>query len=225
MGQKINPISYRIGVNRIWDSRWFAAPSNYAKSLHEDLRIRTFLQKKLRSAGLSRVVIERSINKVHVNIYAVRRGMIIGKKGQDIDDLSNAINKMTESEVAINILEVRKPDTDAKVIADSIAMQLEKRVLFRKAMKRAMQTAMRLGAKGIRVNCSGRLGGVEIARTEWYREGRVPLNTLRSDIDYGASTAFTNYGACGVKVWIYKGNILESDLMARERKMKNENSY
>jgi small subunit ribosomal protein S3 len=218
MGQKVNPIGLRLGVNRTWDSRWYANEKDYAGLLHEDLKIREFLKKKLAQAGISKIVIERPAKKARVTIHSARPGIIIGKKGADIDKLRKEISMMTDSEVHLNIIEIRKPENDAKLIAENIAQQLERRVAFRRAMKRAVQSAMRLGALGIRINSGGRLGGAEIARTEWYREGRVPLHTLRADIDYGEAEAMTAYGICGIKVWVFKGEILEHDPMASERK-------
>ncbi|MEM1395883.1 MAG: 30S ribosomal protein S3 [Pseudomonadota bacterium] len=218
MGQKVNPIGLRLGINRTWDSRWFAPTASYADLLHEDLRIRKFLEKKLKAAGISRIVIERPHKKCRVTIYTARPGVVIGKKGADIEKLRSELQKHTESETVLNIVEIRKPEIDATLVAENIAQQLERRVAFRRAMKRAMQTAMRMGALGIRVNVAGRLGGAEIARMEWYREGRVPLHTLRADIDYGIATARTTYGAIGIKVWIFKGEILEHDPMAQERR-------
>ena len=219
MGQKVNPIGLRLGINRTWDSRWYAGKNEYGKLLHEDMKIREILMEGLKQAAISKIVIERPHKKCRVNIYSARPGVVIGKKGADIDKLRKQVGKLTKSEVAINIVEVRKPEVDATLIADSIAQQLERRVAFRRAMKRAVQSAMRLGAEGIRINCSGRLGGAEIARLEWYREGRVPLHTLRADIDYGVATAHTAYGACGIKVWVFKGEILEHDPMAQDRKL------
>ena len=219
MGQKINPIGLRLGVNRTWDSRWFSSKDEYGKLLHEDMKIREVLMEGLKQAAISKIVIERPHKKCRVNIYSARPGVVIGKKGADIDKLRKQVAKLTKSEVAINIVEVRKPEVDATLVADSIAQQLERRVAFRRAMKRAVQSAMRLGAEGIRINCSGRLGGAEIARLEWYREGRVPLHTLRADVDYGVATAHTAYGACGIKVWVFKGEILEHDPMAQDRKL------
>ena len=218
MGQKINPIGLRLGVNRTWDSRWFSSKGEYGKLLHEDMKIREVLTAALKQAAISKIVIERPHKKCRVNIHSARPGVVIGKKGADIDKLRKLVSKLTKSEVAINIVEVRKPEVDATLVAESIAQQLERRVAFRRAMKRAVQSAMRLGAEGIRINCSGRLGGAEIARLEWYREGRVPLHTLRADVDYGVSTAHTAYGTCGIKVWIFKGEILEHDPMAQERR-------
>ncbi len=218
MGQKINPTGLRLGVNRTWDSRWFARKGEYAKLLLEDMKIRKMLFEELKQAAVSKIVIERPHKKCRVTIHSARPGIVIGKKGADIDKLRAKVKALTDSEVHINIVEVRKPETDATLVAASIAQQLERRVAFRRAMKRAVQSAMRLGAEGIRINCGGRLGGAEIARSEWYREGRVPLHTLRADIDYGVATANTAYGTCGVKVWIFKGEILEHDPMAAERR-------
>ena len=218
MGQKINPIGFRLGINRTWDSRWFADNHEYGKLLHEDLKIRAYIQKALKQAGISKVVIERPHKKCRVTIHSARPGLIIGKKGADIEKLRRKLGTMTDSEMHLNIVEVRKPETDATLVAQSIAQQLERRIAFRRAMKRSVQTAMRMGAEGIRIVCGGRLGGAEIARTEWYREGRVPLHTLRADIDYGTAEAETAYGICGIKVWIFKGEILEHDPMASERR-------
>ncbi|WP_028466783.1 MULTISPECIES: 30S ribosomal protein S3 [Nisaea] len=221
MGHKVNPIGLRLGINRTWDSRWFAA-KDYGDLLHEDIRMRRYLHKRLAQAGISRIVIERPAKRCRVAIYTARPGVVIGKKGQDIEKLRQDLSKMVGTEVSLNILEIRKPEIDAKLVADNIAQQLERRVAFRRAMKRAVQSAMRLGAQGIRINCAGRLGGAEIARTEWYREGRVPLHTLRADIDYGESTAQTTYGACGVKVWVFKGEILEHDPLAHEKRLTDQ---
>ena len=217
MGQKINPIGLRLGINRTWDSRWFANSRDFGRMLHEDVKIRAYLTKELKQAGVSRVVIERPHKKCRVTIYSARPGVVIGKKGADIEKLKKTVGKMTASEVHLNIVEVRKPEVDATLVADNIAQQLERRVAFRRAMKRAVQSAQRLGAEGIKITCSGRLGGAEIARVEWYREGRVPLHTLRANIDYGVATAHTAYGTNGVKVWIFKGEILEHDPMAQDR--------
>ena len=222
MGQKVNPIGLRLGINRPWDSRWVADKKEYGKLVHEDIRIRAALMKLLKQAAVSKIVIERPHKKCRVTIYSARPGVVIGKKGADIDKLRKAVAKMTDSEVVINIVEVRKPEIDATLVAESIAQQLERRVAFRRAMKRAVQSAIRLGAEGIRINCSGRLGGAEIARLEWYREGRVPLHTLRADVDYGTATAFTTYGTCGIKVWIFKGEILEHDPMAQDKRMADD---
>ena len=219
MGQKVNPIGLRLGVNRTWDSRWFADGSDYAKLLHEDLKIREFVHKKLgNQAGISKIIIERPAKKARITIHTARPGVVIGKKGSDIEKLRSQLAKMTQSELHLNIVEIRKPEIDAKLIADNIAQQLERRVAFRRAMKRAVQSAIRLGAKGIRINCGGRLGGAEIARTEWYREGRVPLHTLRADIDYGESEAKTAYGICGVKVWVFTGEVMSHDPMAKDKR-------
>ena len=218
MGQKVNPIGLRLGINRTWDSRWFAR-RDYGNLLHEDLRLRKFLNDRLAQAGASRVVIERAAKKTRITIHSARPGVVIGKKGADIEKLRRKVAALTDSDVVINIVEIRKPELDAQLVAESIAQQLERRVAFRRAMKRAVQSAMRLGAGGIRINCSGRLGGAEIARMEWYREGRVPLHTLRADVDYGVATAFTTYGTCGVKVWIFKGEIMEHDPMAQDKRM------
>src|ERR1700741_2223173 len=217
MGQKTNPIGFRVGINRTWDSRWFA-DYGYAKLLHEDLRLRRYLMDRLGQAGVSRVFIERPAKKARITIHTARPGVVIGKKGADIEKLRGDLAKMTGGEVNLNIVEIRKPEIDAKLVAENIAQQLERRVAFRRAMKRAVQSAMRLGAQGIRINCGGRLGGAEIARTEWYREGRVPLHTLRADIDFGEATAKTTYGTCGVKVWVFKGEILAHDPMAQDRR-------
>ena len=219
MGQKVNPIGLRLGINRTWDSRWYADKKNYGDLLHEDLRIRAYLGKKLKNAGVSRIVIERPHKKCRVTIYTARPGVVIGKKGADIEKLRLELQKMSSSETVLNIVEIRKPEVDATLVAENIAQQLERRASFRRAMKRAMQTTMRMGGLGIRVNCAGRLGGAEIARTEWYREGRVPLHTLRADIDYGTATARTTYGAIGIKVWIFKGEIMEHDPMAQEKRI------
>lgn len=219
MGQKVNPISLRLSVNRTWDSRWYAGRA-YASLLQQDLKIRDFVMKKLKSAAVSKVVIERPAKKASITIYSARPGLIIGKKGSDLDGLKKEVSKIAGGDVAINILELRKPEADAKLVAESIAQQLERRVSFRRAMKKAVQSALKLGALGIRVNCSGRLGGAEIARVEWYREGRVPLHTLRADIDYSTATAFTTYGTCGIKVWIFKGEIMEHDPMAQDKRVR-----
>ncbi|MCX8135374.1 MAG: 30S ribosomal protein S3 [Roseococcus sp.] len=221
MGHKVNPIGLRLGINRTWDSRWFAG-DDYAKLLHDDLKLRETLKEKLKSAGVSRIVVERPAKKPRVTIHVARPGVVIGKKGADIDQLRKELSAQAGAEVSLNILEIRKPELDATLVAESIAQQLERRVAFRRAMKRAVQSAMRLGAQGIRINCSGRLGGAEIARMEWYREGRVPLHTLRADIDYGTATAKTTYGTCGVKVWIFKGEIMAHDPMAQDRRAQEQ---
>ena len=219
MGQKVNPVSLRLGINRTWDSRWFAS-KNYANHFHQDLKIREYLQKRLKQASVSKIFIERPAGKIRVNIYAARPGVVIGKKGTDIEKLRKDVNNFCKQDVTLNINEVRKPDIDAKLVADNIAQQLERRVSFRRAMKRAVQNAMRGGAEGIRVNCGGRLGGAEIARMEWYREGRVPLHTFRAEIDYATAEAHTTYGVCGIKVWIMKGEIMEHDPFATEKRMQ-----
>ena len=218
MGQKVNPIGMRLQVNRTWDSRWYADGESYGELLLEDLRMRDFIREECKAAGVSRVVIERPHKKCRVTIHTARPGVIIGKKGADIETLRRKLANFTDSELHLNIVEVRKPELDAQLVGESIAQQLERRVSFRRAMKRAVQSAIRLGAEGIKITCGGRLGGAEIARTEWYREGRVPLHTLRADVDYGEATAITAYGTNGVKVWIFKGEILEHDPMASERR-------
>jgi small subunit ribosomal protein S3 len=217
MGQKVNPIGLRVGINRTWDSRWYA-DDDYAAMLHEDLRLKKYLQKRLLQAGVSRIVIERPSKRARITIHTARPGVVIGKKGADVEKLRSDLAKMTGSEVSLNIVEIRKPEIDARLVAENIAQQLERRVAFRRAMKRAVQSAMRLGAQGIRITCAGRLGGAEIARTEWYREGRVPLHTLRAEIDYGEATAMTTYGTCGVKVWVFKGEIMAHDPMAQDKR-------
>ena len=254
MGQKVNPIGFRLGINRTWDSRWFASGEDYGRLLHEDIKVRKELKKRLGQAGVSRIIIERPHKQCRVTIYAARPGVIIGKKGADIDKLRKDLAAMTEGEVNLNIVEVRKPETDAQLVAENIAQQLERRIAFRRAMKRSMQSAMRLGAKGVRINVSGRLGrvafrramkrsmqstmrlgakgvrinvsgrlgGAEIARMEWYHEGRVPLHTLRADIDYGFAEAKTTYGIIGVKTWIFKGEVLEHDPMAQDKRLALE---
>ncbi|HZT86392.1 MAG TPA: 30S ribosomal protein S3 [Stellaceae bacterium] len=218
MGQKVNPIGLRLGVNRTWDSRWFAR-KEYGNQLLDDLKLRKFLQGRLSQAAVSRILIERMGKRSRITLHSARPGVIIGKKGADIEKLRGDLAKLTDSEVSLNIVEIRKPEIEAKLIAEGIAQQLERRVAFRRAMKRAVQSAMRFGAQGIRINCSGRLGGAEIARMEWYREGRVPLHTLRANVDFGYGTAHTTYGTCGVKVWVFKGEILAHDPMAQDKLM------
>lgn len=218
MGQKVNPIGLRVGINRTWSSRWFAG-RGYADRLIDDIKLRRFVQDKLKAAGISSVIIERAAKNTKVTVYTARPGVIIGKKGADIEKLRKDLSVQAGGDVALNIVEVRKPETDAQLAAEGIAQQLERRVSFRRAMKRAVQSALRLGVKGVRVNIAGRLGGAEIARTEWYREGRVPLHTLRADLDYGFAEAKTTYGIIGVKVWIYKGDVLAHDPMARDKRM------
>jgi small subunit ribosomal protein S3 len=208
----------RVGINRTWDSRWFASRGEYGRLLHEDVAIRDHILKMQRQAGISRVVIERPHKKCRITVHTARPGVLIGKKGADIEKLKGALAALTQSEVHLNVVEVRKPEVDATLIAEAIAQQLERRVAFRRAMKRSVQSALRLGAQGIRINVAGRLGGAEIARTEWYREGRVPLHTLRADIDFGYGLARTAYGVIGIKVWVFKGEIMEHDPMAAEKR-------
>ena len=216
MGQKVNPIGFRLGINRTWDSRWYAE-DGYADLLHEDLKIRDFLRERLAQAGVSRIVIERPAKKARITIHTARPGVVIGKKGADIEKLRTDIGKITGSEVHVNIVEIRKPEIEAQLVAENIAQQMERRVSIRRAMKRSVQSAMRLGALGIRINCGGRLGGAEIARAVWYREGRVPLHTMRAHVDYGSAAAKTTYGICGVKVWIFKGEVMAHDPMAMDK--------
>lgn len=218
MGQKVNPIGLRVGINRTWDSRWFSG-KDYAVKLVEDLRLREFVQDKLKAAGISKVIVERAAKNTRVTVHTARPGVIIGKKGADIEKLRKDLSAKSGGEVSLNIVEIRKPEIDAQLVAEGIAQQLERRVSFRRAMKRAVQSAMRLGAKGIRVNVSGRLAGADIARMEWYREGQVPLHTLRADLDYGTAEGLTTYGIIGIKVWIYKGDVMEHDPMARDKRM------
>ena len=217
MGQKVNPNGIRLGINRTWSSRWYSK-SQYAKLLHDDLKIRNFVEKKLKNASISKINIERAAKKLRISIFSSRPGIIIGKKGADIENLKSTLSKMSNLEVYIDIKEVRKPEVEAKLVAENIANQLERRISFRRAMKKAIQSSMRLGAKGVKIVCSGRLGGAEIARTEKYHEGSVPLHTLRSDIDYATARAETTYGICGIKVWINKGEILIKDPYASEKK-------
>ncbi len=219
MGQKSSPIGLRLQINRTWDSRWYAEGADYARLLMEDLKIRQFVMKALPQAAISKVVIERPAKLCRISIYAARPGVIIGKKGADIEKLRKQLGSMTSSDVSLNIVEIRKPEIDSRLVAQGVADQLERRIAFRRAMKRAVQSALRLGAEGIRITCSGRLGGAEIARTEWYREGRVPLHTLRANVDYAEATAHTAYGTCGVKVWIFKGEIMEHDSMAQDKRL------
>ena len=217
MGQKVNPYGIRLGINKTWSSRWFSK-NEYTKLLHQDLKIKNYVEKKLKNASISKINIERAAKKLRLSIYSSRPGIIIGKKGADIETLKNDLSKMSNLEVFLDIKEVRKPEVEAKLVAENIASQLEKRISFRRAMKKAVQSAMRLGAKGVKVVCSGRLGGAEIARTEKYHEGSVPLHTLRGDIDYSTAEAETTYGICGIKVWINKGEILSKDPYASEKK-------
>ena len=221
MGQKINPVGFRLGVNRTWDSRWYADTPDYGRLVHEDLKIRKTIKQELKQAGISRIVIERPHKKCIVTIHTARPGLVIGKKGADIEVLRKKLSKMTEDEVRVNLVEIRKPEIDSTLVAEDIARQLESRGSFRRAMKRAIQNSMRLGALGVRIMVSGRLGGAEIARTEQYAEGSVPLHTLRADIDYGTAEAETTYGIIGIKVWIYKGEIMEHDPMAQDRKAED----
>jgi len=218
MGQKINPIGMRLQINRTWDSRWYAESKDFGDLLLEDVAMRDFIGVDCKQAGVSKVIIERPHKKCRVTIHTARPGVIIGKKGADIETLRKKLANMTDSELHLNIVEVRKPEMDAQLVADSIAQQLERRIAFRRAMKRSVQNTMRMGALGIRVNLAGRLGGAEIARTEWYREGRVPLHTLRADIDYATTQAETAYGIIGIKVWIFKGEIMEHDPQAHDRR-------
>ncbi len=218
MGNKVNPIGMRLQVNRTWDSRWYADTKDYGNLLLEDLKIRAFIAEECKQAGISRVIIERPHRKCRVTIHTARPGVIIGKKGADIESLRKKVAALTKSELHLNIVEVRKPELDAALVGESISQQLERRVSFRRAMKRAVQNAMRMGALGIRVNVAGRLGGAEIARTEWYREGRVPLHTLRADVDFANVEAKTAYGIIGIKVWIFKGEIMEHDPSAHDRR-------
>ncbi len=223
MGQKVNPYGIRLGINKTWSSRWFSK-NEYTKLLHQDLQIKKYVEKKLKNASISKINIERAAKKLRLSIYSSRPGIIIGKKGADIESLKNDLSKMSNLEVFLDIKEVRKPEVEARLVAENIASQLEKRISFRRAMKKAVQSAMRLGAKGVKVVCSGRLGGAEIARTEKYHEGSVPLHTLRGDIDYATAEAETTYGICGIKVWINKGEILLKDPYASEKKQIDQGS-
>ena len=221
MGQKVNPIGFRLGINRSWDSIWYAKKNDYSKFLIEDYKIRQYIRKNIINAGVSEIIIERSSKKCSVSIHTSRPGFVIGKKGSDIEKIKNKISKITDSEVYVNIKEIKKPELNAYLVAENIAQQLVKRIAYRRAMKRAMQSTMRLGAKGIKVCVSGRLAGNEIARTEWLREGSVPLHTLRANLDYSESEALTTYGIIGVKVWIYKGEIFEKEIEKKHKKVKN----
>ncbi|MBI2369941.1 MAG: 30S ribosomal protein S3 [Deltaproteobacteria bacterium] len=212
MGQKVHPVGFRLGILKTWDSRWFAERQEYAKLVHEDHRVRTHLKEKLYHAGVSKIEIERAATKVRINIHTARPGIVIGKKGTEVEALKKELERMTQEgkikkEIYLNIIEVRRPETDAQLVAENIALQLERRIAFRRAMKRAVTTAMKLGATGIKVACAGRLGGSEMSRSEWYREGRVPLHTLRADIDYGTALARTTYGVIGVKAWLFHGEV------------------
>ena len=221
MGQKINPIGFRLGVNRSWDSIWYAKKNDYSKFLIEDYKIRQYIRKNIKNSGVSEIIIERSSKKCSVSIHTSRPGFVIGKKGADIEKIKKNISKITDSEVYVNIKEIKKPELNAYLVAENIAQQLVKRIAYRRAMKRAMQSTMRLGAKGIKVCVSGRLAGNEIARSEWLREGSVPLHTLRANLDYSEAEALTTYGIIGVKVWIYKGKIFETDVEKKNKKVKN----
>jgi len=223
MGQKVNPNGIRLGINRTWSSRWFSK-SNYSKLLHQDLEIKNYVEKKLKNASIAKINIERAAKKIRISIFSSRPGIIIGKKGADIEDLKNKLTKLSNLDVFLDIKEVRKPEVEAKLVAENIASQLEKRVSFRRAMKKAVQSSMRLGAKGVKILCSGRLGGAEIARNEKYHEGSVPLHTLRTDIDYATAEAETTYGIVGIKVWINKGVILNKDPYASEKKQIEQGS-
>jgi small subunit ribosomal protein S3 len=214
VGQKVHPIGFRLGVIRSWDSKWYEE-RNYAKWLHEDIKLREFVKEKLGAAGISRIEIERAANKVKINVHTARPGIVIGKRGAGIETIKKDLQALTENEVYLNVVEVRKAETDAQLVAENIATQLERRIAFRRAMKKAVQTSLKFGAKGIRVACAGRLGGAEMARYEWYREGRVPLHTLRAEIDYGFAEAKTTYGKIGCKVWIMKGEVLPQSAATR----------
>ena len=218
MGQKINPIGFRLGVQRNWSSKWYAVGRNFSEMLLQDIKVREFLKKRLAHASVAKVIIERPAKNARITIHSARPGIVIGKKGEDIEVLRGELQRLMGVPVHLNIEEVRKPEIDAQLIADSIAQQLTKRIAFRRAMKRAMQNAMRLGAKGVKIMSAGRLNGIDIARTEWYREGRVPLHTLRSDIDYGVASAHTTYGICGIKVWIFLGEIMEHNPNIKDEK-------
>ncbi len=218
MGHKVNPIGLRLGINRVWDSRWYADGDDYARLLHEDIMLRSRVREQLPQAGVSRIIVERQVDKVRVSIHTARPGVVIGKKGDGIKALKRSLQSVTRFDAVINIMEIRKPEIDAYLVAENVAQQLERRISFRRAMKRAVQSAMRLGAEGIRINVGGRLGGAEIARLEWYREGRVPLHTLRADIDFGHVTAKTAYGTLGVKAWIFKGELFGHDPRAHEKR-------
>jgi small subunit ribosomal protein S3 len=210
LGHKVNPIGFRLGIIKTWDSKWFAT-ADYAKLLHEDIKLREYLKKRLYHAGISKIELERAANKAKINIHAARPGIIIGKKGSEVEALKKELSKLTDKEIFLNIQEVRKPEIDAQLVAEGVALQLERRVAFRRAMKKSVSQALKFGAQGIKIHCAGRLGGAEIARSEWYREGRVPLHTLRADIDYGFAEAKTTYGIIGIKVLIFKGEVLSRE--------------
>jgi small subunit ribosomal protein S3 len=214
MGQKVHPTGIRLGISKDWTSKWYADSKHFADTLHQDLKVREYLKKKLSQASVSRIQIERPARSAHITVFTARPGMVIGKKGEDIEALRTELGKMMGVPVTVNIEEIRKPELDAQLVAESVAQQLERRIMFRRAMKRAVTNAMRLGAQGIKINVGGRLNGAEIARSEWYREGRVPLHTLRADIDYGFAEAQTTYGVIGVKVWIFKGEVFEAESAA-----------
>jgi len=216
LGQKVHPVGFRLGIIRTWESKWYAE-KDYATLLHEDLKLRDYLKKRLHHAGISKIEIERAASKAKINIFAARPGIIIGKKGSEVESLKKDLAKLTDKEVFINIQEVRKPEIDAQLVAENVALQLERRVAFRRAMKKAVSQALKFGAEGIKIECSGRLGGAEMSRREWYREGRVPLHTLRADIDYGFAEAKTTYGIIGVKVLVFKGEILDRDQLQQNR--------
>ena len=222
MGQKVNPVGFRLGTSRDHDSIWFAKSKDYSKLVMEDIKVRERIKEILPQAPISSVIIKRTMEEVIVDIKTSRPGVVIGKKGEEIEKIKKELKKIISEGVKLNVVEVKQPDLDAQLVASSVTQQLEKRIMFRKAMKRAVQSAMRLGAKGIRINCGGRLGGAEIARTEWYREGRVPLHTLRSDVDYGVASAHTTYGICGIKVWIYLGDIMEHNPLAKDKKSEDK---
>ena len=221
MGQKVNPVGFRLGINRSWDSIWYAKKNDYSKFLIEDYKIRQYIRKNIINSGVSEIIIERSSKKCTVSIHTSRPGFVIGKKGADIEKIKSKISKITDSEIFVNIKEIKKPELNAYLVAENIAQQLVKRIAYRRAMKRAMQSTMRLGAKGVKVCVSGRLAGNEIARTEWLREGSVPLHTLRANLDYSEAEALTTYGIIGVKVWIYKGEIFEKEIEKKHKKVKN----
>ncbi|MCF6293242.1 MAG: 30S ribosomal protein S3 [Robiginitomaculum sp.] len=218
MGHKVNPIGLRLGINRTWDSRWYANTRDYGGLLHQDLKLRKYIKQRMKQAGVSKIIIERPHKKCRITIHTARPGVVIGKKGADIEKLRRDISKFVDGEVSVNLIEVRKPELDATLVADGIAQQLERRMAFRRAMKRSLQTTMRMGALGCKIKLGGRLGGAEIARTEQYHDGSVPLHTLRADIDYGTAEAMTAMGIIGIKVWIYKGEIMEHDPMAQDKK-------
>ena len=223
MGQKVNPVGFRLAVNKDWASKWYAPPGEFPEFLHADIAVRKYLKEKLAFAAVSKILIERAWNSVRVTLYTARPGLVIGRKGSEIERMTDKISGMCGGrQVKIDIVEIKQPETDAQLVAESVALQLERRISFRRAMKRAVQSAMRMGAEGIRVNVSGRLGGADIARMEWYREGRVPLHTLRADLDYGTSEGLTTYGIIGVKVWIYKGDVMDHDPLARDKRLNDQ---